>query len=78
LFEPVHGSAPKYAGKGTANPMATVLTGGLMLEQLGLRKAGERLTQAVRSVLADGLRPQDLGGKATTREVARAMEAALS
>jgi 3-isopropylmalate dehydrogenase len=78
LFEPVHGSAPKYAGKGTANPMATVLTGGLMLEQLGLRKAGDTLTQAVRSVLADGLRPQDLGGKATTGEVARAVEAALS
>jgi 3-isopropylmalate dehydrogenase len=78
LFEPVHGSAPKYAGKGTANPMATVLTGGLMLEELGLRHAGASLSQAVKAVLADGLRPQDLGGKATTSQVARAVEAALS
>src|SRR5574341_1520078 len=77
LFEPVHGSAPKYAGKGVANPLATVLTGGLMLEQLGLERAGERLTQAVKKVLADGVRPQDLGGRATTSEVARAVEAAL-
>jgi 3-isopropylmalate dehydrogenase len=77
LFEPVHGSAPKYAGKGTANPMATILTGGLMLEQLGLKQAGEKLTQAVKSILADGVRPHDLGGKATTGEVAKAVEAAL-
>ena len=77
LFEPVHGSAPKYAGKGVANPMATVLTGGLMLEELGLPKAGKRITEAVRAALADGVRAQDLGGKATTREVARAVESAL-
>lgn len=77
LFEPVHGSAPKYAGKGTANPMATILTGGLMLEQLGLKNGGEKLMQAVTSVLAAGVRPQDLGGRASTGEVARAVEAAL-
>jgi 3-isopropylmalate dehydrogenase len=77
LFEPVHGSAPKYAGKGTANPMATVLTGGLMLEALGFKAAGEKLTQAVKSVLAAGVRPHDLGGKATTGEVGKAVEAAL-
>jgi len=77
LFEPVHGSAPKYAGKGTANPLATVLTGGLMLEQLGLKRGGERLTEAVKSVLAAGLRSPDLGGKATTSEVGKAVEAAV-
>lgn len=71
LFEPVHGSAPKYAGKGTANPMATVLTGGLMLEQLGFQTAGEKLTQAVRAALAEGMRTQDLGGKHRTEEVGR-------
>ncbi len=71
LFEPVHGSAPKYAGKGTANPMATVLTGGLMLEQLGLKTAGERLTQAVRAALAEGMRTTDLGGTRRTEEVGR-------
>lgn len=77
LFEPVHGSAPKYAGKGTANPMATILTGGLMLEQLGLNRGGERLTEAVRAVLAAGVRTPDLGAKATTSEVAKAVEAAV-
>lgn len=73
LFEPVHGSAPKYAGKGTANPMATILTGALMLEQLGLSGGARRLEQAVRRALADGVRPHDLGGRATTSEVAEAV-----
>ncbi len=71
LFEPVHGSAPKYAGKGRANPMATVLTGGLMLEQLGLKTGGDQLTQAVRAALAEGMRTPDLGGKCRTEEVGR-------
>ena len=77
MYEPVHGSAPKYAGKGTANPMATMLTGALMLEQLGLEQGAARLTQAVKTVLADGVRPHDLGGKATTGEVGKAVEAAV-
>lgn len=77
LYEPVHGSAPKYAGKGTANPMATILTGALMLEQLGLSGGARRLEQAVRRALADGVRPNDLGGKATTTEVAAAVNAML-
>ncbi len=77
LFEPVHGSAPKYAGKGTANPMATILTGALMLEQLGLVDGATRLTEAVKRVLAAGVRTPDLGGKATTGEVAEAVAAAV-
>jgi 3-isopropylmalate dehydrogenase len=77
LFEPVHGSAPKYAGKGTANPVATILTGALLLEQVGFMGAAARLQQAVRSVLAAGIRTPDLGGRATTLEAAQAVEAAL-
>ncbi len=73
LFEPVHGSAPRYAGKGTANPMATILTGALMLEQLGLREAARRLEEAVRGTLEAGVRTPDLAGTATTREVAEAV-----
>jgi 3-isopropylmalate dehydrogenase len=73
LFEPVHGSAPKYAGKGTANPLATILTGGLMLEQLGLGEGASRLQAAVRTTLAGGVRTRDLGGTATTHEVAQAV-----
>jgi 3-isopropylmalate dehydrogenase len=71
LYEPVHGSAPKYAGKGTANPMATVLTGGLMLEQLGLATAGGTLREAVRAALAAGMRTSDVGGTRRTDEVGR-------
>jgi 3-isopropylmalate dehydrogenase len=73
LFEPVHGSAPKYAGKGTANPVATILTGALMLENLGLPQAAQRLEGAVRWALGAGVLTADLGGKATTKEMAEAV-----
>ena len=72
LFEPVHGSAPLLAGKGVANPMAAVLTGALMLEQLGHLDAGLALEHAVRTVVAT-VRTPDLGGNATTGDVARAL-----
>jgi len=77
LFEPVHGSAPSLAGKGIANPVAAVLTGALMLEQLGHAAAARDLERAVRKALAQGARTPDLGGNATTREVAAAVAAAL-
>ncbi|MBI3981503.1 MAG: isocitrate/isopropylmalate dehydrogenase family protein [Gemmatimonadetes bacterium] len=77
LFEPVHGSAPKYAGQGTANPLATILTGALMLEQLGLGEGAARLTAAVRASLEGGVRTRDLGGTATTRDVATAVAGAV-
>ncbi len=73
LFEPVHGSAPPLAGKGVANPMAAVLTGALMLEQLGHPQAARDLERAVKETLAKGVRTPDIGGKATTKEVAAAM-----
>jgi 3-isopropylmalate dehydrogenase len=71
LFEPVHGSAPKYAGKNTSNPMATILTGALMLEQLALHIGAERLRTAVRAALAGGIRTPDIGGKQKTDQVGR-------
>lgn len=78
LFEPVHGSAPPLAGKGVANPMAAILTGALMFEQLGHVEAARRLEWAVRAALAAGVRTPDIGGSATTRaaalEVARHLE----
>lgn len=77
LFEPVHGSAPTLTGKGIANPMAAVLTGALMFEQLGHPDAARDLERAVREVLAAGLRTPDLGGSAKTREVADAITAKL-
>lgn len=74
LFEPVHGSAPPLAGKGIANPVAAVLTGGLMFEHLGHPAAAADLKQAVRKLLAGTVRPPDLGGKSGTAAVARALQ----
>ena len=53
VFEPVHGSAPKYAGKNKVNPMATILTGSLMLRHLGEKAAAERIEAAVAKVVAE-------------------------
>ncbi len=77
LFEPVHGSAPPLAGKGIANPMAAVLTGALMLEQLGAPGAARDLERAVRATLAAGVRTPDIGGTATTLDVTEAIKVAL-
>ena len=73
LFEPVHGSAPPLAGKGVANPVAAVLTGALMLEQLGHAEPARALERAVKETLAAGVRSPDAGGTATTRDVAAAI-----
>lgn len=73
LFEPVHGSAPALTGKGIANPVAAVLTGGLMFEHLGHPAAAADLKQAVRTVLASRARTPDIGGDATTAGVVSAL-----
>ena len=54
VFEPVHGSAPKYAGQNKANPTATILSGALMLRHLGEIRAAERVEEAVRAVIGEG------------------------
>jgi isocitrate dehydrogenase (NAD+) len=54
VFEPVHGSAPKYAGKNKVNPTATILSGALMLHHLGEHEAAERVESAVAAVIAEG------------------------
>jgi isocitrate dehydrogenase (NAD+) len=54
VFEPVHGSAPKYAGLNKVNPTATILSGALMLRFLGEVAAAERVEAAVRAVVAEG------------------------
>ncbi len=74
MFEPIHGSAPKYAGKNVANPIATILAGQLMLEQLGEDKAAEAVERAVIEVLKEGkVRTRDLGGEASTTEMGDAI-----
>ncbi|HEY3145218.1 MAG TPA: isocitrate/isopropylmalate family dehydrogenase, partial [Dongiaceae bacterium] len=71
LFEPVHGSAPAQAGKNTANPMAAILTGALMLAELGMPDRARSLERAVREALSAGVRTDDIGGTASTAEVGR-------
>src|SRR5437867_10502872 len=73
LVEPVHGSAPPLAGKGVANPMAAVLSGALMFEQLGHVDAARALENAVREAIAAGIRTPDLGGTTSTRTAAVAV-----
>jgi 3-isopropylmalate dehydrogenase len=69
MFEPVHGSAPKYAGTGRANPFGAVLSAALMLETLGHDEAAAAIEAAVRELLREGRTTADLGGALTTSEV---------
>jgi isocitrate dehydrogenase (NAD+) len=74
VFEAVHGSAPDIAGKMLANPTALLLSAVLMLRHLDEEAAADRVTQALRAVLADGrVRTRDLGGTASTLEYADAI-----
>src|SRR5690349_2647738 len=74
VFEPVHGSAPKYAGLNKANPTALILSGVLLLRHLGEQTAATAVEGALRAVIADGRRTTyDLGGEAGTREFADAI-----
>lgn len=79
MFEPVHGSAPDIAGKGVVNPLAAILTAGMMLEHLQLTAAAQELEAAVAAVLAEGkVRTPDLGGSNRTEEVTNAVLARLA
>ena len=69
MFEPVHGSAPKYAGTGRANPVGAVLSASLMLDTLGHREAAQALEEAVARSVREGQTTPDLGGSMTTSQV---------
>jgi 3-isopropylmalate dehydrogenase len=76
MFEPIHGSAPKYKGLNRANPVATILAGWLMLDTLGEEKAADLVEGAVIEVLQEGkVRTKDMGGTAGTREMGDAVAA---
>ena len=78
VFEPVHGSAPKYAGQNKANPTALILSGALMLRHLGETDAADAVERATREVIAEGQTvTYDLGGTAGTREFGAAVAARL-
>ena len=68
LYEPSHGSAPDIAGKGVANPLATILSAAMMLRfSLGQAQAADRIEAAVKKVLAQGLRTPDIYSEGTTK-----------
>jgi isocitrate dehydrogenase (NAD+) len=73
VFEPVHGSAPDIAGTGKANPVAMILSAEMMLRHLGETEAANRIGRAVAEVLVDGTTTPDLGGSASTVDVAEAV-----
>ncbi|MFY8119621.1 MAG: isocitrate/isopropylmalate family dehydrogenase, partial [Roseateles sp.] len=83
LYEPSHGSAPDIAGKGIANPLATILSAAMMLKfSLNQPEAAARIEQAVQSVLAQGLRTADIWSEGTqkvgTREMGDAVVKAIT
>jgi len=79
LFEPVHGSAPDIAGKGIANPIGQIWSAALMLDFLGYPDAGRTVVAAIERLLADSTAPRtgDIGGKAGTTDVGKAIAALI-
>ena len=79
MFEPIHGSAPDIAGRGIANPIGAIWAGAMMLEHLGVSSAHDRIVRAIERVVGEnGPRTPDLGGTATTKDVAAAVVDALA
>ncbi len=69
IYEPIHGSAPDIAGKGIANPLASILSAALLLDiALGLKKEGQEVTEAVEKTLAQGWRTVDIADSQTPKE----------
>lgn len=70
MFEPIHGSAPKYKGMNKINPIATIWAGAMMLEHLGQKAAADDVVRAIESNLREGkIRTYDLGGSSSTSDV---------
>ncbi len=79
LFEPVHGSAPKYAGQNRANPLATLLSAKNMLDYMGHEEDAQRMQNGIEAALKNPeTRTKDLGGTAGTKEFTQAIVASLS
>ena len=79
MFEPIHGSAPDIAGKGIANPIAAIWAGAMMLDHLGEKASHDAVLQAIERVIGDErVKTPDLGGRATTAEMTKAVAAVLS
>ena len=77
LFEPVHGSAPDIYGRKIANPVGQIWSGAMMLDHLGCPEAGAAVVKAIETVLQEGPKTPDLGGKASTADLGKALAEAL-
>jgi tartrate dehydrogenase/decarboxylase/D-malate dehydrogenase len=77
LFEPVHGSAPDIYGHKIANPVGQIWSGAMMLDHLGCPEAGAAVLKAIERVLQEGPKTPDLGGKASTSDLGKAVTEAL-
>lgn len=78
MFEPIHGSAPKYRGQGVVNPVASIEAAAMMLEHLGEQKAHDDIVRAVSEVLSAGrTKTRDMGGDHKTREMGEAIRTAF-
>ena len=74
VFEPTHGSAPKYAGQYKVNPIATILTAKMMIAWLGQKEIADKIEAATAAVIKEGeVRTYDMGGEATSMDMARAV-----
>ena len=78
LFEPVHGSAPDLVGQAKANPLGAILSGAMLLDELGEGAAAQAVRRGVEAVLGAGLRTADLGGAVPTAEMGRAVAEAVA
>jgi tartrate dehydrogenase/decarboxylase/D-malate dehydrogenase len=77
MFEPVHGSAPDIYGQGISNPIGAIWAGAMMLDHLGCPEAHASVMAAIEQVLASGLRTPDMGGKASTTDMGKAIADAV-
>lgn len=77
LFEPVHGSAPKYAGKNVTNPIGAILSAGLLLEHIGYPEANKGIEEAVYQTVVDKKVTRDLGGSLSTTDAGDAICSAM-
>ena len=73
MFEPVHGSAPKYAGTGRANPFGAILTAALMLDHLGRAAEAAAVESAVAACVREGAATADVGGSLSTSQAGDAV-----
>ncbi|NYT05982.1 MAG: isocitrate/isopropylmalate dehydrogenase family protein, partial [Methanomicrobiales archaeon] len=78
MFEPIHGSAPKYKGMGIANPIATIWAGSMLLDHLGEHEAASAVVAGIEKSIREGITTRDMGGSSTTGEVGNAIARYIS